>query len=187
MVTNLIYSQNMNTLTCFLKDSFSKLLWRLCGMFGAFRHCTQEEKLFSQKKVQAYQQCINVLAWKHQKKLSLLLSNGFPLELGKFYQKSQLSFHLQGFSCLQFMPKYWPPFWPFFMNVKYQFKPSKPLIFPTKPWPATWSFIWSKPFLPLSTKPATRMQSKVMLSHTHLIWTSCYLFCHVVSKFWHFT
>lgn len=116
MVTNLINSQNMNTLACFLKDSFSKLLWRLCGMFGALRHCTQVERLSSEKNVQAYQQSINIFAWKHQKNLSFLLSNGFPLELDKFYQKSQVSFRLKGFS-LELMIKYWPAFWPFFVNI----------------------------------------------------------------------
>lgn len=114
-MTNLIYSQNINAVTCFLKDSFSKLLWRLCGMFGAFRYCTQVERLSSQKNVQAWQRYINILAWKHQN-FSLLLSNGFSLELKKFYQKSQLSFHLQG-SCLQLMLKYWPAFWPLFINI----------------------------------------------------------------------
>lgn len=80
--------KNMNTLACFLKDSLSKLLWRLCGMFGEFRHCTQVERLSSQKNVQAYQQHINILDWKHQKKLPLLLSNSLPLEVDWFSQKS---------------------------------------------------------------------------------------------------
>lgn len=113
--------KTMNALTCFLKDSLSKLLWRLCGMFGECRHCTQVERLSSQKNVEAYQQHINILDWKHQKKLSLLLSNSLPPEEDWFCQKSQLSPHFPD-SCHQFMMKQWSVFWQLFMNIEYQFK-----------------------------------------------------------------
>lgn len=68
---------------------------------------TGGEAFLTEKNVQAYQQHINILVWKHQKKLKLLLSNFSPLVLDKFYQKSQFSFHLESF-CLQFMLKYGP-------------------------------------------------------------------------------
>lgn len=182
MMTNLIYSQNMNILACFLKDSFSKLLWRLHGMFGAFMHCTQVERPSSQKNLQAYQYSINTLAQKHQEKLSHLPNNGFHLELDSFYQKPQLSCHLQG-SCLWFLLKPWPASWPFFMNAEYQLKFSNSQIklwaLPAKPWTTALSSVWPMPFVPPPTKPANRMKSKVMLSCTHPIWTCCLFRCAV--------
>ena len=120
----------------------------------------------------------------HQAKLSHLPNNAFLPELDSFYQKPQLSCHLQG-SCLWFLLKPWPASWPLIMNAEYQFKISNSQIklraLPAKPWTAPWSSVWPMPFLPPPTEPANSMKSKVMLSCSHQIWTCC-LFCGAVAK-----